>query len=148
MADDLTAYATYWAWFIAALVFAGLETLVPGASFIWLAGAAAATGVLTLSFGLAWQLQLVSFAVLAAVAVLWGRAYLRRNPIGSADSRLNNRGARMLGQIVTVCEPIVGGEGKVLVGDSPWIASGPDAPVGTRVRILQVEGTRLRVEPE
>ena len=47
---------------------------------------------------------------------------------------------------MTVAEAIHGGEGKVKVGDSMWLATGPDAPVGARVTITGAEGARLRVE--
>jgi hypothetical protein len=33
------------------------------------------------------------------------------------------------------------------VGDSVWIARGPDLPAGARVRIVGAKGTVLEVEP-
>jgi inner membrane protein len=138
---------TSWSWLIAALVLAGLEIAMPGVFLIWLAGAAAVTGVLTGLLGLGWQAQLPLFAVLAIVSILLGRAYLRRNPIKTDDSGLNRRGDRMIGALVVVVEPIVGGQGKVQVGDSPWLATGPDAPKGAKVRVTAVHGATLHVEP-
>jgi inner membrane protein len=143
----LTDILTTWGWLVAALILAGLEIAMPGAFLIWLAGAAAVTGVLTGVLGLGWQVQLPLFAMLAIASILLGRAYLKRHPIKTDDSGLNRRGDRMVGQVVEVVEPIVGGDGKVQVGDSPWLASGPDAAKGTRVRVLAVEGATLRVEP-
>ncbi len=137
---------TTWGWLAAALILAGLEIAAPGAFLIWLAGAAAVTGVLTGVLGLVWQAQLPLFAVLAVASILLGRAYLKRHPIKTDDSGLNRRGDRMVGQMVEVVEPIVGGKGKVQVGDSPWLASGPDAPKGARVRITAVRGATLHVE--
>lgn len=136
---------TPWGWFILALVLAGLEIIAPGAFMIWLAGAALATGVLAL-LGIGWQLQLVAFALLAVASVVVGRNFLRRHPTPSSDELLNRRGARLIGEVVTVVEAIEGGEGRVQVGDSPWLASGPDLPVGSRVRIYHVEGSKLHVE--
>lgn len=137
---------TYWVWFAAAAALAIMEIIAPGIFMIWLALAAAATGVVTLSIGLGWQLQVTVFAILAVVAVFAGRNYLRRNPVETSDSGLNRRGVRMVGTIVHVVEPIVDGRGKVQVGDSPWLASGPDAPTGARVRIVEVDGSLLKVE--
>jgi inner membrane protein len=137
---------TTWGWLVAALVLAGLEIAMPGAFLIWLAGAAAVTGVLTGLLGLGWQAQLPLFAVLAIVSILLGRAYLKRNPIKTDDSGLNRRSDRMVGELVDVVEPIVGGKGKVQVGDSPWLATGPDAPKGAKVRITAVHGATLHVE--
>jgi inner membrane protein len=137
---------TTWGWLVAALVLAGFEMAVPGAFLIWLAGAAAVTGVLTGLLGLGWQVQLPLFAVLAIISIVLGRAYLKRNPIKTDDSGLNRRGDRMTGQVVEVIEAIVRGQGKVKVGDSPWIATGLDAPVGAKVRIIAVKSSILQVE--
>lgn len=138
---------TYWGWFIAALVLAGLEIAAPGAFMIWLAGAAAVTGLLTLVLGFGWELQLVAFALFAVAAILAGRAYLRRNPIVSEDAALNRRADRLIGEVVTVVEPISKGRGRVQVADSPWLAIGPDMAAGTRARVVRVDGARLIVEP-
>lgn len=145
---DLTEIGmTYWVWLIAATVLGIMEILAPGIFMIWLALAAAATGVATLTLGLGWQLQLAVFAVLAVVAVFAGRNYLMRNPVETADNGLNRRGDRLVGSLVKVAEPIVDGRGKVQVGDSPWLASGPDAPAGSMVRVTGIDGTTLHVEP-
>ena len=53
----------------------------------------------------------------------------------------------MIGQTVTVVEPIEHGQGRVKVGDSVWSASGPDAEVGTKMKITGAEGNRLEVAP-
>jgi membrane protein implicated in regulation of membrane protease activity len=47
-----------------------------------------------------------------------------------------------------VIEAIAGGEGKVKVGDTVWLANGPDAAVGQRVTIIGADGNRLRVSAE
>lgn len=145
---DLTSIEmTYWVWFTAAVVLAIMEIVAPGIFMIWLALAAGATGVVTLALGLGWQLQLAVFAILAVVAVFAGRNYLKRNPVETADNGLNRRGERLIGSLVKVVEPVTDGRGKVQVGDSPWLASGPDAPAGSMVRITGIDGTTLHVEP-
>ena len=138
---------TYWSWFILALALAALEIAAPGAFMIWLAAAALATGLMTLVYGLGWELQLVAFACLAIVSVVAGRVLLRERPLRSADPTLNRRAERLLGEVVTVSEAIHAGSGRVQVDDSPWPAAGPDMPVGARARIVRVEGNRLHVEP-
>jgi membrane protein implicated in regulation of membrane protease activity len=138
---------TPWGWFILAILLACLEIAAPGAFMIWLAGAALATGLLTLLPGVGWEVQLAVFALLAIASVVGGRSYLARHPTPSADELLNRRAARLVGELVTVVEPIRGGEGRVQLGDSPWLAAGPDMPAGARARILRVEGSRLHVEP-
>jgi inner membrane protein len=143
--DDLLF--TYWSWFILALVMAALEIAAPGAFMIWLAAAALGTGLMTLVYGLGWELQLAAFACLAIASILAGRVFLRERPIRSADPTLNRRAERLLGEVVTVSEAIHDGCGRVQVDDSPWPAAGPDMPVGARARIVRVDGNRLIVEP-
>jgi membrane protein implicated in regulation of membrane protease activity len=72
---------------------------------------------------------------------------LRDRPIVSSDPLLNNRRGRLVGQTAVVTTPIDGGEGRVRVGDSEWIARGNDTPAGQRVLIIGSEGSILLVEP-
>ena len=66
--------------------------------------------------------------------------------MGSQDPLLNDRTARLVGEIVTVVEPIDNGRGRVKVGDSVWPCRGPDAPVGSQVRVVGAEASVLKVE--
>jgi inner membrane protein len=139
-------YFVFWAWFVAAVVLAGGELALPGIFMIWLAGAAVATGILTWVTGFGWETQLAVFAVLGVVSVYIGRAWFKRNPIQTEDTGLNKRGDRMVGETVTVVEALTGGHGKVQIGDSPWLAKGPDMAVGSKARITRTEGTTVVVE--
>lgn len=60
---------------------------------------------------------------------------------------LNRRGAQLVGRVVMVDEAISGGRGKVQIGDTLWIAEGPDTPAGASVRITSAKATVLVVEP-
>jgi membrane protein implicated in regulation of membrane protease activity len=75
-----------------------------------------------------------------------GRRWYKANPVESADPLLNDRAARLIGETVLVVEPIIGGEGRVKVGDGVWTARGPDSAAGVRVRIASVKGAVLHVE--
>ncbi|TGX55896.1 NfeD family protein [Sphingomonas gei] len=135
-------------WLILAAVLAITELLVPGIFLVFVAAGAAVTGVVTLiipDFALTFQVAV--FVVAASAAVALGRRWYINNPVPSADPLLNDRVARLIGEVVTVVEPISAGKGKVRVGDGEWLASGPDAPVGTHVRIVGAIGTSLTVEP-
>jgi len=137
----------WWHWWILAAALAALETFTPGAVAIWFAVSALVVGGLLLVMPLPWQLQIVLFAVLGAVALLLWRRY--RHPEGGESTQrpLNQRGVHYIGQVFTLAEPIVAGEGKVRVGDTVWLAQGGDAPLGSRVRVVAVNGTVLKVEP-
>lgn len=142
----LEALDSHWAWLALGLVLAVAEMAVPGFFLIWLAGAAIVTGLLawTVPLSLAWQI--VIFAVLALVAVFAGRRYLRANPVESADPLMNDRGGRLVGETVVVTHAIDGGSGRVRQGDSEWLAKGPDAEPGTKMRVAGHQGTVLLVE--
>lgn len=135
-----------YAWLAVGLLLAIGEMGIPGVFLIWLAGAALVTGLATFALPLAGSEQVVLFAILAFGSVMAGREWIRRHPVESADPQLNDRGGRMTGQTVIVTEEIAGGEGRVRHGDSEWLAKGPDAVIGTRMRVAGHEGTVLVVE--
>ena len=138
--------ATHWFWLALGLLLAVGEMAIPGVFLIWLAGAAIVTGLFTWIVPIGLPLQVVQFAVLALASVFAGRNWLRRNPVEAADPKMNDRGARLVGQTVTVTSAIDGGEGRVRVGDGEWLARGPDAEPGTRMRVSGHDGTSLIVE--
>jgi membrane protein implicated in regulation of membrane protease activity len=138
--------AAPWWWLIAAALLALLEIFLPGLFMIWIAGAAAVTGVVLLITPLAFPVQALLFVALAFAAVFAGRRWYARNPVQTSDPDLNARAARLIGRTVTVEAAIENGRGRVRVGDGVWNARGPDAPAGASVRIVAAEGTCLTVE--
>ncbi|HYW16470.1 MAG TPA: NfeD family protein [Allosphingosinicella sp.] len=137
----------HWMWMLAAILLGIAELIVPGVFLIWLAAAAAATGLIALAFGIALPFQFAAFALLAIAAVFFGRRWYDNNPMPSADPLLNDRAARLTGRTVVVAQAIVNGEGRVRVGDSVWSCRGPDCAEGSRVRIAGADGSCLKVEP-
>ena len=59
---------------------------------------------------------------------------------------LSPKTAEMVGKTGKVEIALQGGRGRVLIGGSSWIAEGEDAPVGSFVRVIRVDGTCLIVE--
>ncbi|WP_380786674.1 NfeD family protein [Sphingomonas sp. R86521] len=126
------------AWLIAALVLGIAELAVPGVFLVFLAIAAAATGIAVFALpDLPVTAQLASFAAWSVVTVLIGKRWYLDYPV-AGDPLLNDRAARLVGEVVTVETAIVAGHGRVLVGDGGWPARGPDAPVGAAMRIVAV----------
>jgi hypothetical protein len=136
-----------WMWLLGAIFLGIAELIVPGVFLIWLAAAAAATGLLTLAFGIDLPFQFATFALLAIAAVYSGRRWYVNNPMPSSDPLLNDRAARLTGRTVVVTQAIENGEGRVKVGDSVWSCRGPDCSEGSRVRIVGADGSCLKVEP-
>lgn len=137
----------WWHWWIAAAVLAAAETFLPGAIAIWFAAAALVVGALLLVVPIPWQLQLVLFAALGVAAIYIWRRYRFKDSTASAQPTLNQRGVHYIGQEYTLVEPLRGGSGKIEVGDTVWLVQGTDAPAGSRVRVVGVNGAVLRVEP-
>ena len=144
--DWLNALEPYWLWLLAGALLAAAEIIVPGFFLIWFAVAAILTGMLAFLMPEAVALQIGMFAIVAVAMVYFGRRWFTANPIVSSDPLLNERGARMVGEIVTVVEAIEHGSGRVKVGDSVWSAKGADALAGTQVRITGANGSVLMVE--
>jgi len=137
-----------WGWWILALILAGVEIMLPGAFFIWFAAAALIVGANGFLFDWGWQVQLISFGVLAVIAALIGRRFYGRNAVDGGDELLNDRARRQIGRRAVLEEPIVNGTGRVRLDDTLWRVWGPDLPTGTAVRIVAAGEGRLQVEPE
>jgi len=121
--------------------------LVPGTFMLWLGVAAGVTGLLLLLWPeapLAWQF--IAFAVSAVASVfVWQRLQKQQDIVSEAPA-LNQRTALYINRVYTLVKPIENGIGMAKVDDSVWSVSGPDLPVGSRVRVIGVEGTVLKVE--
>lgn len=144
---DLEGIDAHWIWLTLGLLLAALEMLVPGIYFMWIAIAALITGVLTYMFDLSLPAQVIDFIFLSLIVTFTARRMVRDRPIASADPLMNQRGARMVGERALVVQAIQHGGGRVKLGDSEWIAHGPDVAAGEYVRIVGSEGAILLVEP-
>lgn len=136
-----------WWWFGLAVVLGIGEIITPGVFLVWIAMAAALTGGVAMLFAPSPPLQFMIFALFCLGCVLGGRRWYVDNPVASEDPLLNDRTARLIGEVVMVVEPIDHGHGRVRVGDGVWDCSGPDAAPGATMRITGARGTTLLVEP-
>ncbi|HWT96466.1 MAG TPA: NfeD family protein [Terriglobales bacterium] len=138
----------FWHWWILAVLLGIIEMIAPGFFCIWLAGAAALTGVIVLIFsGIGWEAQIVIFAILAMLSLVAWHRIGRRLIKSGGESTLNRRGEQLIGRTVVLTEAIVNGRGTARVNDSIWRVEGIDSPAGSNVTITGVNGTILRVEP-
>ena len=136
-----------WDWLALGTVLLILEVFGAGGYLLWAGLAALMVGALTfLAPGLPWTLQLPLFGVLAILtAVFWWRRQRGAGESGDQPN-LNRRGHELIGRTFIVQQAIVEGRGKIKVGDSVWMAIGPDAAVGTPVRVTGQNGAVLSVE--
>ena len=146
MAEWLDTISTHWFWLSLGLVLGVAEMVAPGFFLMWLGLAALIVGILDYFLPITLAYQVAMFAILSILTVFAGKKFLQKNPIETQDAQLNDRGARLTGEIVTVVEPITNGNGRVKVGDSVWSARGADANVGARVKVTGADGAVLLVE--
>ncbi|MCB1499053.1 MAG: NfeD family protein [Bauldia sp.] len=132
-----------WAWWVGGALLLAIEIIAPGNIFVWFGIAAVLTGAVALVADVAWQFQLIIFAILSLVLVVIGRSYFARSGT-SEEPLLNERATQLIGQSYVLGDPIVAGSGRVRVGDTMWRLTGPDLPSGTRVRIVGHDGPVLK----
>ncbi len=138
----------FWYWWALASALLVLEILLPGVMFLFLAFGAVASGVVLLvvpDTSLEWQLAV--FAVFAAASAVVLRPILRGLQVRKGEANLNKLGQSLVGRTIVLDQPILGGRGRVKLGDGSWSVTGPDMVAGARVRVTAVNGTELTVEP-
>lgn len=138
---------TYWHWFILAAILIILEVFAPGAFLLWIGIAAGVVGaVLYFVPGMNWEFQFILFSLAAVGSILAWRGYRSKHPVTTDEPMLNRRGAQYVGRVFTLDTPIVDGIGKIRVDDSTWKIEGVDCPAGTKVKVVGIENTVLKVE--
>ena len=135
------------AWLSIGIVMCIAEMIVPGVFLLWLGIAALLTGMVVFILPIPLAAQLLLFAVLSVASVYAGRRWSGSLEIPSDDPLLNDRLARLVGEPVVVEEAIVGGRGRVRVGDGVWPATGADAAAGTRLTVTGAANGVLTVGP-
>jgi inner membrane protein len=146
MGEWLSELQQHWFWLSLGFILGAVEMIAPGFFLMWLGLAAIIVGMLTWALPISLPLQVALFAIISVLTVYAGKKFLKDNPIESDDPMLNNRGARLTGEIVTVIEAISNGHGRVRVGDTDWSARGADAAVDAKVRVIGADGAVLLVE--
>jgi membrane protein implicated in regulation of membrane protease activity len=144
---------TVWHWLGLGVVLLTLEVAVGTFDLLWISIGAFLTALFSWivpePVG-GWQGQLIFFGVVAVAFLISGRTLfkgLRRAP--SSHPNLNDRIANMIGKHGEAATSFEGGEGKVKVGDTVWLARQADEAViveGDQVVISGAEGMTLKVK--
>ena len=141
-----------WTWWIVGMVLIAIEVFAPISFFLWFGLAAFAVGVLTFLFGLnssfwGWQAQVLAFAAFAIIFVILGRKLMTDRGWDKGDAPgLNERGSNLVGTVAVLSEAISEGKGRAKIGDGTWRVTGPDLPIGKRVKVIAQDGGTLIVE--
>jgi membrane protein implicated in regulation of membrane protease activity len=136
-----------WNWFIIGGLLLVVEVIAPGVFMFWLGLAALAVGAISLLVNWPWQAQVIAFAVIAIALIPLWRRLAKKSEEPNDQPFLNRRAHAYVGRVFTLERPIVDGRGTVAIDDSVWRIGGSDCPAGTRVKVVGVDGSMLRVEP-
>ena len=135
-----------WIW-VGAAVFLGVAEVIT-AGFFMLPFAAGATVAAALAWaGVAPVIQLIAFIVLSLIALVGLQRWVRKEDEWQPRIGAN----RLVGASATVLEDIdrVSGAGRVRMETEQWRATTDGDPIaaGVEVRVVEVRGARLVVEP-
>jgi len=144
----LTNLTLHYGWWLLALVLIGAELMIPGFFMLWIGVAAAAMGLMLMLLPeLSFLIQAVLFVALALISCYIYWRFVRAAVNERSDQpNLNRRAEQYIGRRYVLDTAIVNGRGKVKVGDSPWLAEGPDLPAGSEVEVVGVDGSALKVQ--
>ncbi|PSX10518.1 NfeD family protein [Photobacterium angustum] len=146
---DLLEQMNFWHWIALGLVLLLLELLGTAGYLLWLGISAVLVGALLIMLPVSWPLQWVCFAVFALFTTwLWWRYQHKKDKTDASVSKLNQRGAQMIGQVIKVEKAINAGNGRLQLGDTTWsIKTDVDLVEGQKVVVVDVEGITLIVKP-
>ncbi|MDO6385263.1 NfeD family protein [Uliginosibacterium sp. 31-12] len=139
----------WWHWIVIGFALCVAELALPALVLIWLGVAALALGLLVLLIPMQMTLQLLLWAVLSTALTFGWLRFFRRRPddlrVGSSSEALGE-----IGLLVKAVEPYVPGEvlfQRPVLGSDRWACiAEAKLSAGSRVRVLAVEGSCVRVE--
>ena len=137
-----------WIWAVGSIAVAIVEMHSPGCYLIWIAAGGSITSILSFIFDLSFKVQLSVFVVsCVATCVIGFFVYQRLGTLSVPTSPRNRRDLDLIGAKGIVAEAFANGSGKVRLGDSVWLAAGPNLTKETPVIVTEVRGTVLVVAP-
>jgi membrane protein implicated in regulation of membrane protease activity len=145
MLQGILAGLGAWSWLILGAALMALEIFAPGTFFLWFGLSAVLTGLVAFVVPMPWQVELVLFAGLALVSLVYGRRYFNTQSNVSDRPFLNERAQGLVGKSYILKEPIKAGRGRLHIGDSVWRIEGPDLPKGSSVKVTKTDGSTLSV---
>lgn len=144
--SELIMHLNVWHWLGFGLLIIILEMFLNSGFLLWTGIAAGVVGLLTAIFPTLLPLyQLLLFGFIAVVSSVISQFFFRKKSAPEIPSTLNRRSEQYIGRIFVINEPIVNGFGNIRVGDSVWRVAGSDAPAGTKIKVVAVDGVILKV---
>jgi inner membrane protein len=137
-----------WLWAVGSLAVAYAELHCPGCYLIWIAAGGTVTALASFMFDVSLTTQIVIFLLSCSVTCICGNLVYRRFvPSNVTQHALNQKNLDMVGARGIVAVSIQNGRGKVKLGDTVWLAEGPNLQEGTPVMVIGMRGTVVTVSP-
>lgn len=137
---------TPWHWLSIAVAMLVLEMFSGTVYLLWISFSAAITALLMWAFDLGWEAQVALFTIASILSVIVWHQYDKKRDKSSPRPTLNKRGHQYIGRTFQLSHAIENGVGKINVDDSSWKVRGDDAPIDTKVKVTDIDGTVLIVE--
>lgn len=135
-------------WIIAAVVFGVIEAATVSLVTIWFAvGAVAAAIAAQLGLNIVWQVGI--FVLVSAVFLCFTRPISKKIMVKKPQRTNADRFIGMEAMVISDIDKI-NNSGQVRLAGSVWSAMSADGsgiPEGTRVKVVEIKGVRLIVEP-
>lgn len=136
----------FWHWWALALIMVVFEALTPTGFFVSLAIGSSITGGAFLMFpDLDMKTQLGMFGLLSLISYGIMSKLLAKTTGRSQE--IKQKAQALIGQDLILTMAIQNGFSEIEIEDITWGIKGPDLPVGTKVRVLGVDGDMLNVYP-
>lgn len=139
----------WWHWIILGIVLLIIEMNIGTFFVLGLGVAAVLVGVMDLLFATTFNTELLMWIILSLVSIAIWFKWFREPP--QTDSGQSNYRLDTLGMVLEGIEPHSRGKVKFdapVLGNTTWHATAKvNIPEGTRVKIVQVNGQLIEVEP-
>lgn len=137
-----------WIWAIAALLVTLCELHAPGSYLIWIGIGAGLTAVAAFVGDITLVMQIGIFIVAAALSCVVGHFVYQTRISSPAMPLMNQRALTMVGAKGVVAKNFEHGRGKVTLGDTVWLAEGPNLTEGTPIIVTRMRDTTVVVVPD
>ncbi len=141
---------SFWHWLAFGFALLAVELLGTAGYFLWLGMSALIVGAIMTVLPMSWQLQWLCFAIASLITTwLWWRRQWSKDKQEDQERDLNQKYKQLIGRTLILEEDFSVGLNRIKVADTTWSAQSDQAlPAGTRVRITDVEGIILIIEPD
>ena len=146
---ELLNQVNHWHWFALGLLLLSGELLGTAGYFLWLGLSAILVGVVLSFLPISWQFQWICFASFSLITTwVWWRYQYKKDRQAENMSLLNQKDKQLLGKVTKLEKDVIRGNCRIRLGDTTWSArSHQDISAGTLVKIVEVDGIILTIEP-